>query len=269
MKKVLIFLLAAAVPFWMIACAAPAPEPQYAEPSSPSSSQVDQNSDGAPSQSSEASSDAEPISSSEPEDSRAASSEEVSSQTAPTSQASQRTASSEAPRREPAASSSSKAAPSSKPRPLPSSPAPAPSQSPPVSTPSSSPPVSQTPPANDGSFVSRVGELVNAERQKYGLPAIVLNQELCANAQVRAAEIVQKFDHTRPNGESFGTAITIEKWAWGENIAWGQQTPEAVMDAWMNSPGHRANILHENFTKIGVGVTENAGRLYWVQLFVG
>ena len=54
----------------------------------------------------------------------------------------------------------------------------------------------------------------------------------------------------------------------GENIAWGQQSPKAVMEGWMNSKGHRANILNPNFTKIGVGYRKNAaGRTYWTQLF--
>jgi len=56
--------------------------------------------------------------------------------------------------------------------------------------------------------------------------------------------------------------------AWGENIAAGQRTPEIVVDAWMNSPGHRANILSPNFSKIGVGyVTNSSGRPYWTQIF--
>ena len=54
----------------------------------------------------------------------------------------------------------------------------------------------------------------------------------------------------------------------GENIAWGQRTPEAVMKAWMNSSGHRANILNEKFTSIGVGCYEQNGVLYWTQLFI-
>ena len=55
----------------------------------------------------------------------------------------------------------------------------------------------------------------------------------------------------------------------GENIAYGQSSPEAVMNAWMNSSGHRANILNADFDKIGVGVVRSGGRLYWVQLFAG
>lgn len=55
----------------------------------------------------------------------------------------------------------------------------------------------------------------------------------------------------------------------GENIAMGYPTAEAVMDGWMNSDGHRKNILNSDFTKIGIGVYSSGGTLYWVQLFVG
>lgn len=53
----------------------------------------------------------------------------------------------------------------------------------------------------------------------------------------------------------------------GENIAYGQSTAAAVMEAWMNSPGHKANILNESFSRLGVGLADNNGTLYWVQLF--
>ena len=73
----------------------------------------------------------------------------------------------------------------------------------------------------------------------------------------------------RPNGESWDTAVTV-KWSYiGENIAMGYPTPEAVMNGWMNSDGHRKNILNGDFTKIGIGVCSSRGAMYWVQLFVG
>lgn len=120
-----------------------------------------------------------------------------------------------------------------------------------------------------GSKVEQVAALVNEERAKAGLSLLTLDPELSANAMVRAQEIIEKFDHTRPDGSSFSTAITIPWRTVGENIAYGQSSPEAVMNAWMNSSGHRANILQANFSKIGVGVVESGGRLYWVQLFAG
>lgn len=111
--------------------------------------------------------------------------------------------------------------------------------------------------------------MVNAERAKAGLAPLTLDQELSANAAVRAEEIVHAFSHTRPNGSAFSSAITISYRRAGENIAYGYPTAEAVMDGWMNSSGHRANILQSSFTKIGVGVVQRDNTLYWVQLFTG
>ena len=92
-----------------------------------------------------------------------------------------------------------------------------------------------------------------------------------AAAQIRAKEIETSFSHTRPDGSSFSTALTQQGVTYrgsGENIAWGQKTPEQVMNGWMNSDGHRANILNKNYTTIGVGLYQNAsGTNYWTQLF--
>ena len=120
-----------------------------------------------------------------------------------------------------------------------------------------------------GTMTEQVAALVNEERTKAGLSPLTLDTELSANAAVRAEEIVEKFDHTRPDGSKFSTAVTIEWWTVGENIAYGQSSPEEVMNGWMNSIGHRANILNAAFDKIGVGVVRSGGRLYWVQLFAG
>ena len=87
---------------------------------------------------------------------------------------------------------------------------------------------------------------------------------------MRAKESAQSFSHTRPNGSSFSTALTeagVSYRTAGENIAYGQSTPQQVMNAWMNSSGHRANILHANYTTIGVGYTVINGTAYWAQLF--
>ena len=119
------------------------------------------------------------------------------------------------------------------------------------------------------SQVSEVLDLVNAERAKNGLAPLTLDTELTSNANVRAKEIVEVFSHTRPNGESCFTAVTVDWMHIGENIAMGYPTAEAVMDGWMNSEGHRKNILSGDFTKIGIGVYSSGGTLYWVQLFVG
>ena len=120
-------------------------------------------------------------------------------------------------------------------------------------------------------FAEQVVELVNQERTKAGLSAVTLDQNIASAALVRAKEIETSFSHTRPNGSKFSTALTEQGVTFkgaGENIAWGQKSPEAVMQAWMNSEGHRANILNKNFTKIGVGYYQNArGTNYWTQLF--
>lgn len=120
-------------------------------------------------------------------------------------------------------------------------------------------------------YAAEVLKLVNQERAKAGLPALKLDKSVEKAANVRAEEIVSSFSHTRPNGTSFSTAIKESGAKFngaGENIAWGQKTPKQVMDGWMNSEGHRANILNKKFTKIGVGYYQNAkGVNYWTQLF--
>lgn len=132
----------------------------------------------------------------------------------------------------------------------------------------------QTPEDNTGSmqgdFASQVAALVNAERAKYGLSALTVDTKVQQAALVRAKETAQSFSHTRPNGSSFSTVLTeagVSYRTAGENIAYGQSTPQQVMNAWMNSSGHRANILNANYTTIGVGYTVINGTAYWAQLF--
>lgn len=122
------------------------------------------------------------------------------------------------------------------------------------------------------SFAEQVVELVNAERAKEGLASLTIDKKVQAAAQVRAVEIKTSFSHTRPNGSSFATALKEQGVTYrrsGENIAWGQRTPQEVVNAWMNSSGHRANIMNKNFTKIGVGYYQHNGVNYWSQLFIG
>lgn len=125
--------------------------------------------------------------------------------------------------------------------------------------------------AEELTFAHQVVKLVNEERAKAGLSALTIDVNVEAAAQVRANEIKQSFSHTRPNGSQFSTALKEQGVSYrgaGENIAWGQKSPEAVMQAWMNSDGHRANILNAQFTKIGVGYYQDAnGTNYWTQLF--
>lgn len=121
-------------------------------------------------------------------------------------------------------------------------------------------------------FAAEVVQLVNEERQKAGLSPLTVNVQAVEAAQIRAQEIESVFSHTRPNGTSFVTALSeagVSYSGAGENIAYGQKTPEQVMEAWMNSQGHRANILNSSFTSIGVGhYQNNRGVSYWTQLFI-
>lgn len=116
----------------------------------------------------------------------------------------------------------------------------------------------------------RIVELVNEEREKAGLNPVTLDAAASSAAMLRSREIVSSFSHTRPNGSSFSTALKEQGISYrraGENIAWGQRSPEQVMEGWMNSSGHRANILGESFTHIGVGYHQENGVNYWTQLF--
>lgn len=122
-----------------------------------------------------------------------------------------------------------------------------------------------------GSYIQQVIDLVNNERAKAGLSPLKESLSAAQAADVRAREIATSFSHTRPDGTSFSTALSQNGAAYrgaGENIAYGQRTPQEVMEGWMNSQGHRANILNANYTTIGVGYYEDAnGTGYWTQLF--
>ena len=115
--------------------------------------------------------------------------------------------------------------------------------------------------------------LVNKYRKENGLSDLTMNENAVKAANVRAEEISRSFSHTRPDGRAFYTALDavgLTKGNRGENIASGYKTPADVMTAWMNSSGHRANILSKSYKEIGIGVyKDNTGRLNWVQLFVG
>lgn len=132
-------------------------------------------------------------------------------------------------------------------------------------------PEQENPDTEDLSYAEQVVKLVNVERAKAGLLPVELDTEIASAAWIRANEIKTLFSHTRPDGRSFSSVLTdngIRFYGAGENIAWGQRSPEQVMNAWMNSAGHRANILNSKYTKLGVGHFQDAsGTNYWVQLF--
>jgi uncharacterized YkwD family protein/spore coat assembly protein SafA len=121
-------------------------------------------------------------------------------------------------------------------------------------------------------YEQEVVRLVNIERAKYGLKPLTMNWELQRVARYKSQDMHDKkyFSHTSPTYgspfdmmKSFGISYRTA----GENIAMGYATPQAVVTGWMNSSGHRANILNGNFTQIGVGYV--ADGKYWTQMFIG
>jgi len=146
--------------------------------------------------------------------------------------------------------------------------APAPTQVAPQEPPTQA--AAPAPAANYGAYEQQVVDLVNKERAAAGLPSLKVNSKLSGVAEKKAEDLRDQnyFAHQSPTYGSpfdmmkqFGISYT----AAGENIARGQRTPESVMDGWMNSPGHKANILNSSFTEIGVGyVTDSRGTTYWV-----
>lgn len=125
---------------------------------------------------------------------------------------------------------------------------------------------------SNNSYAQQVVDLVNSERAKEGLSPLTYDATLSAAAQKRAEEIVTVFQHTRPDGTQFYSVLKefgISYRSTGENIAYGQKNASAVMNDWMNSSGHRANIMNSSFEKIGVGVyIAPNGTIYWSQLFL-
>lgn len=130
-------------------------------------------------------------------------------------------------------------------------------------------------PTNDSSvtaYEEEVVRLVNIERNKQGLNPLASDWQLSRVARYKSQDMKDKgyFSHTSPTYgspfemmKSFGISYRTA----GENIAKGQRTPSEVVSAWMNSSGHRANILNKSFSKIGVGYVKEGN--YWTQMFIG
>lgn len=125
------------------------------------------------------------------------------------------------------------------------------------------------------SMEKQVASLTNSERKAAGLGSLTLDSQLSKLARMKAEDMAKNgyFSHTSP---TYGSAFDMMKKygvsyrTAGENIAKGQKTPEAVMKGWMNSSGHRANILNGAYTHIGVGYAKDSkGNTYWVQIFKG
>jgi uncharacterized protein YkwD len=112
--------------------------------------------------------------------------------------------------------------------------------------------------------------LVNVQRAAAGCGALTADPGLAALARAHSADMRDRhfFDHVNPDGlDPFQRAAKAGIVAHAENIAYGQPDPAAVMDAWMNSAGHRANILNCDLTRLGVGVAEGPGGPWWTQDF--
>ncbi len=135
-----------------------------------------------------------------------------------------------------------------------------------------------TPPSSSD-FVQRVLDLTNQFRSQNGVAPLQLNQELNAAALNHSTDMALQdyFSHTGKDGSSAGdrmSQVGYTSYAWGENIAAGYTTPEQVVQGWINSPGHRANMLNPSFTELGVGyynLANDTGSVnyknYWTQDF--
>ncbi|MFF7357025.1 MULTISPECIES: sigma-70 family RNA polymerase sigma factor [Streptomyces] len=138
----------------------------------------------------------------------------------------------------------------------------------PAPVPANTPQAASTP----SDTVDQVVALVNKERAAAGCGPLAEDPQLQKAAQAHSDDMAARhfFDHTNPDGADPGQRITAAGYRWstyGENIAQGQQTAAAVMNSWMNSPGHRANILNCSFKDIGVGVHRGTGGPWWTQDF--
>ncbi|MEU1920564.1 CAP domain-containing protein [Streptomyces albogriseolus] len=154
--------------------------------------------------------------------------------------------------------------------PKPSTAAPAPSTTAPKPTTAAPQPTTAAPKptATASGAVARVVELVNAERAEAGCAPVTANSTLNTAAQRHSEDMASTgtMSHTGSDGSDPGERITRAGYAWstyGENVAYGYSTPEQVMQGWMTSPGHKANILNCSFKEIGVGLSGT----YWTQDF--
>ena len=121
---------------------------------------------------------------------------------------------------------------------------------------------------NEYSNSFEVLKIMNKKRAAKKLPPLKMDKGLLKAGMQRGAELTLYFNHTRPNGEGC-FSVFPQDYTMGENIAAGQGSPSDVMEAWMNSPGHRANIMNPDFEAVGVGAVSLNGEQYWVQCFGG
>lgn len=121
-------------------------------------------------------------------------------------------------------------------------------------------------------YADEIFELVNAEREQAGLAPLERDGLLDEAATIRAAEIVNNYTHTRPDGAYYSTVLDdlgIKRRASGEIIYTSPTTPESAVKGWMSSDGHRSHILKEKYITTGIGIHQDEnGGLHWVQLFI-
>ncbi|WP_328770120.1 CAP domain-containing protein [Streptomyces sp. NBC_00286] len=156
-----------------------------------------------------------------------------------------------------------------RPRTKPDRPAPPPSTPTPKTTRPSKAPSAPASPADSGP-TSRVLALVNAEREKAGCGPVTTNAKLTKAAQNHSQDMAdhKNMSHTGSDGSDMGERLARVGYNFrsaGENVAAGYGTPESVMDGWMNSPGHKANILNCGFKELGIGLAQPGN--YWTQNF--
>ncbi|ONH24446.1 CAP domain-containing protein [Pseudofrankia asymbiotica] len=185
----------------------------------------------------------------------------------------------------PAASPSTTSSPTAVPTSSPAPPPPAPTTTPPRTVPTTRPPTrppttpaprpttTAPPPPAGGTQTDEVVRLTNVERSKAGCGPLAVDARLTAAAQGHSADMAQKnyFSHTSLDGRSFADRIRATGFpgtSIAENIAAGGTTAAQTVEMWMNSEGHRANILNCSYTHIGVGYAEGGSyRYYWTQDF--
>ena len=132
------------------------------------------------------------------------------------------------------------------------------------------PDITPAPTFTEEQFAAEIFRLTNVERAKHGEPLVQTNNDLNRAAMQRAKEISIKFSHTRPDGTDSTSILSeygIPDDKGGENIAAGYNSPQSVIEGWMNSPGHRVALLNTYSTHLGVGVYKSGSSYYCVQVF--
>ncbi|WP_433608855.1 CAP domain-containing protein [Dactylosporangium sp. CA-139114] len=173
---------------------------------------------------------------------------------------------------DPSAAGSSAPAENASTAPAPTTKAPGTTAAAPKPTPTTKKPTTAAGGGSNVAYENQVLAIVNTERAKAGCQPLAYNAKLRAAAYKHSADMAAKdyFSHDSQDGTSFATRISNEGYRWSnaaENIAKGQRTPEEVMNSWMNSSGHRANILNCKLKDLGVGLAYQGKTAIWTQDF--